>query len=243
MARRRLSEEVLNLPNMLTLGRIVLIPIFLVFLWHETRLNSFIAAMLFLAAGLTDIVDGALARRMGLVTVLGKFLDPIADKLMVMAALVMLQALGRVPAWVVIVIIARELVISALRTLAMSEGVVIAAGQGGKWKTSLQVVGLVGLIIHYRYPIDFAIVQVNIDVGRTGLWLLYISLVPAIFSAVDYFMGFWHAVGEKEASTADVADETPLPGSLPVREPTAGPPRDVSAEVSEPSGEGGARHA
>ncbi len=233
MARRRLTEEALNLPNMLTLGRILLIPVFCVFLYYETRLNSFIAALLFIAAGLTDVVDGFLARRLNLITVLGKFLDPIADKLMVMAALVMLLALGRVPAWVVIVILAREFVISALRTLAMSEGVVIAAGQGGKWKTSLQVLGLVGLIIHYRYAIDFVVAQVNVDVGRLGLWLLYLSVVPAILSAVEYFRSFWLAVQEKEASTADVAElAAEEREATEDDDATPGPPRHLSAEVA-----------
>lgn len=188
------------------MGRVLLVPVFVAFLYYESPLTSFIAAILFLVAGLTDVIDGFVARRWGLVTVLGKFLDPIADKLLVMAALVMLLSLGRVPAWVVIVILAREFIISALRTLAMSEGAVIAAGQGGKWKTSLQVVGLIGLIIHYPYAIDFLITEVTVDFNRVGLWLLYISLIPMVWSALEYFWGFWTAVQEKE-DLAAAADE------------------------------------
>lgn len=229
MARRTLLGELLNAPNLITLGRVFLIPVFLGFLYYDSRLNSFIAAVLFIVAGLSDVVDGFLARRLGLITVLGKFLDPIADKLMVMAALVMLQSLGRIPAWVVIVILAREFIISALRTLAMSEGVVIAAGQGGKWKTSLQVLALVGLIIHYPYVIDFVVLREEVSPHRVGLWVLYISLVPSVLSAVQYFKGFWRAVQEKEATTAEIAQdaqdaEEGAAGS-------SGPPRDVSPEV------------
>ncbi len=202
MNRRGPLAELGNIPNLLTLGRIMAIPIFLVFLFYGSRMSSFIAACLFIVASLTDVVDGFLARRMGLITTMGKFLDPIADKLLVMAALVMLLSLGRVPAWVVIVILSREFIITALRTLAMSEGVVIAAGQGGKWKTSLQMVGLMGLILHYPYRIDFLILDVDVDLHRVGVWLIYISLVPAVLSAVAYFQGFW------EALEAGPADET-----------------------------------
>ena len=191
MSRRSLKQELLNVPNLLTLGRILLIPVFLVVLARGGRGSSFVAAWIFIVAGLTDIIDGYLARRFNLITVIGKFLDPIADKLMVMAALVMLQHLGRVPAWVVIVVLAREFVINALRTLAMSEGVVIAAGAGGKLKTSTQIVALVALVIHYTYTIDFFFFEAEVSAHRVGIWLLYISLVPGVLSAIDYFRGFW----------------------------------------------------
>ncbi len=206
MARRTLRKEALTVPNLLTLGRIALIPVFLVFLCRDTPLASFIAACLFLLAGLTDVIDGFVARRWQLVTILGKFLDPIADKLLVMAALVMLQSLGRVPAWVVIIILARELIITALRTLAMSEGVVISAGQGGKWKTGIQIIGLIALIIHYPYLVDFLVTEVTLDFNRVGLWLIYISLIPMVWSAAQYFWGFWLAVEEKEAAAASEED-------------------------------------
>ena len=205
VARRTLRQEALTAPNLLTMGRILLVPVFVGFLYYESPLNSFIAALLFLLAGLTDVIDGFVARRWQLVSVLGKFLDPIADKLLVMAALVMLQSLGRIPAWLVIVILARELIITALRTLAMSEGVVMSAGQGGKWKTSLQIVGLIALIIHYPYEVDFLVVQVFLDFNRLGLWLLFISLVPMVWSALEYFWSFWVAVQEKEELEAEQA--------------------------------------
>ncbi len=234
MSRRSLKRELLNLPNLLTLGRILIIPLFVGLLYFENRVTSFWAAVLFIVAGLTDIVDGLLARRMGLVTVLGKFMDPIADKLLVMSALVMLLYLGRVPAWVVIVILAREFIISALRTLAMSEGVVIAAAPGGKLKTSLQVTALVALIIHYRYPFDFFFLwPVELDAHRVGIWVLYLSLIPGILSAVDYFRAFWAALAETEPGESEHGAAPPAGGT------PGGPPRHVSPEVAAPGGSRG----
>ncbi|HEY6105894.1 MAG TPA: CDP-diacylglycerol--glycerol-3-phosphate 3-phosphatidyltransferase, partial [Anaeromyxobacteraceae bacterium] len=136
---RSLRQEFWNLPNGITLARIASIPVFLVFTWYESRLNSLLAALLFTAAGATDFLDGWVARRRGLVTVIGKIMDPLADKLVVVSALVMLVHLGRVAAWVVIVIMAREFIITGLRAVASSEGIVIAASQEGKYKTSLQI--------------------------------------------------------------------------------------------------------
>src|SRR5438270_10507782 len=119
----------------LTLGRIALIPVYLGLLAYENRHNSFLAAIVFSVAAISDVLDGYLARISNKITTLGKFLDPLADKLIVLSALVMLLRLGRVPVWVVCVILLRELLISGVRTLAADEGLVIAASQGGKWKT------------------------------------------------------------------------------------------------------------
>ena len=118
--RERLREELLNAPNLMTLGRILCIPVFLALLSYENRRNSFLAAVVFAAAAITDWLDGWLARVSNKVTMLGKFLDPLADKIIVLSALVILVRLGRVPVWVVVVILARELLISGLRTIAMS---------------------------------------------------------------------------------------------------------------------------
>ena len=117
-------------------------------MWRETRVANFWATILYSLAAITDFIDGYLARRMGLTSVLGKFLDPLADKLLVLAALVMMVELGHVPAWPVIIVTGRELSITALRTIAISEGVVIAASRGGKDKTAAQIVALVALILH-----------------------------------------------------------------------------------------------
>ena len=130
-----LRRDLLNAPNAITAARIAMIPLILAFTYYEGRVNSFVAGGLFALTGATDFLDGWLARRTGKVTVVGKFLDPLADKLIVMSVLIMLVHLGRVPAWLVILILAREFTVTGLRTMAMSEGIVIAAGQEGKYKT------------------------------------------------------------------------------------------------------------
>jgi len=189
--RERLRYELLNAPNLLTLGRIALIPLLLYLLYYENRRNSFWAAAIYSVCALSDWVDGWLARISDKVTTLGKFLDPLADKVIVLSALVMLVRLGRVPVWVVVVIVAREFLISGLRTIAVSEGLVIVASQGGKWKTSLQLTGIICLMLHYHYPVDFFFGTAMIDFQAVGLVLLYLSLVPSLVSAADYVRAFY----------------------------------------------------
>jgi CDP-diacylglycerol--glycerol-3-phosphate 3-phosphatidyltransferase len=191
---RSLRGEFLNAPNAITLVRIAMIPVFLYFTYVESRVNSFVAGMVYAVTGTTDFLDGWVARRKGLVTVIGKFLDPLADKLIVMAALVMLVHLGRVAAWVVIVVMAREFMVTGLRTIAMSEGIVIAAGQEGKHKTAFQVAAITFLIIHYTYPIDALLFSFDLDANRVGTWLLYVSLVFSVWSGWSYFRDFVRAV-------------------------------------------------
>jgi len=185
-----LLQEFWNLPNMLTLGRIFLIPLFVWFTYEANPLDSLWAAVTFTVAAVTDVVDGILARRWNLVTVVGKFMDPLADKLIVMAALVMMVRLGRIAAWVAIVLLARELIISGLRTIAASEGLVIAAGQEGKWKTSLQLTGLICLCIHYTHPLSLPWATYPVDYNAVGKVLIYVSMVMSIWSAVGYFRAF-----------------------------------------------------
>ncbi len=189
--RERLREELLNAPNLMTLGRILCIPGFLALLAYENRRNSFLAAAVFAAAAISDWLDGWLARVSNKVTTLGKFLDPLADKIIVLSALVTLVRLGRVPVWVVVIILAREFLISGLRTIAMSEGLVIAASRGGKWKTSLQLSGIIALMVHYHFAIDYLLGTVVTDFHAVGLTLLYISLIPGIASAIDYIRAFY----------------------------------------------------
>jgi len=189
--RERLREEIFNAPNLMTLARIALIPVYLALLGYENRHNSFLAALVFSIAAISDWLDGWLARVSNKITTLGKFLDPLADKLIVLSALVMLLRLGRVPVWVVVVILAREFLISGLRTIAMSEGVVISASQGGKWKTSLQLSGIIALMVHYHYGIDYIFFRTMTDFQALGLTLLYLSLIPGIASAIDYIRAFY----------------------------------------------------
>src|SRR5512140_211588 len=178
---RSLKKELWSAPNVITLVRIAAIPVFLVFTYYESRLNSFVAALVYSVTAATDFLDGWVARRKNLVTVIGKFLDPLADKLIAMAALVMLVHLGRVAAWVVIVLMAREFAVTGLRSIAMSEGIVIAAGQEGKHKTALQLVAIVFLLLHYAYPIDFILFTAVVDANRVGTVLLYISVLFAVW--------------------------------------------------------------
>jgi CDP-diacylglycerol--glycerol-3-phosphate 3-phosphatidyltransferase len=189
--RERLRQELLNAPNLMTLGRIALIPVLLWLLYYENRRNSFIAALVYAVCALSDWFDGWLARISNKVTTLGKFLDPLADKVIVLSALVMLVRLGRVAVWVVVVIVAREFLISGLRTIAATEGLVISASQGGKWKTSLQLCGIICLMLHYHFAIDYLFFTVVTDFQTVGTWLLYLSLVPGIASAVDYVRAFY----------------------------------------------------
>jgi CDP-diacylglycerol---glycerol-3-phosphate 3-phosphatidyltransferase len=211
-----LLKELWTLPNMLTLGRIVIIPFFIWLTYKADPLDSFLAAFLFTVAAVTDVIDGVLARRMHLVTVLGKFLDPLADKLIVMAALVMLVHLGRVAAWVVILVMAREFIVTGLRTIAMSEGLVIAAGREGKHKTAFQLAGISFLLLHYTYPIDAWAFTFDLDMNRVGTWLVYISLLFSVWSAVSYFQGFVRSVYNAEASAAGAAvpPGPPAPASV-----------------------------
>jgi CDP-diacylglycerol---glycerol-3-phosphate 3-phosphatidyltransferase len=204
---RSLRKELWSSPNIITLVRIAAIPVFLVFTYYESRENSFIAALVYSATAATDFLDGWLARRKNLVTVIGKFLDPLADKLIAMAALVMLVHLGRVAAWVVIVVMAREFAVTGLRTIAMSEGIVIAAGQEGKYKTALQLVAIVFLLLHYAYPIDFILGTGIVDANRVGTVLLYISVFFSVWSAWKYFAGFIDAVYRKDEQAARDEDE------------------------------------
>jgi CDP-diacylglycerol--glycerol-3-phosphate 3-phosphatidyltransferase len=194
VSARSLKAEAFNLPNAITAVRIAMIPVFLWFTFYESRVDSFIAAVSYAATGATDFLDGWVARRTGKITVIGKFLDPTADKLIVMAALVMLVHLGRVAAWVVIVIMAREFIVTGLRTIAMSEGIVIAAGMEGKQKAAFQVAGITFLLLHYTYPVNAGFLAFEFDANKVGTVLLFVSLFFSIWSMVDYFRGFVKAV-------------------------------------------------
>lgn len=195
---RGLKEDAFNLPNLLTMLRIVMIPVVMVMLQEGTPAMNFWAGWVYTAATITDALDGYLARKQGLVSVVGKFLDPLADKLLVMATLVLMVGMGRVPAWIVVIILARELSISMLRMIASSEGVVIAAGEGGKAKTALQMVAVLFLMLHHRYRVDFWFVERWVDFNVAGLWLLYLSVFFALTSAGEYVKLFVQAIEAKD---------------------------------------------
>lgn len=185
--RSSLREDALNLPNLLTFGRILIIPLVLYLIDQGTPSDCLYAALVYSAAAITDLLDGMLARRMGIVSVLGKFLDPLADKLLVMATLVYLVPMGRIPEWAVILLVGREISITGLRSIASSEGIVIGAGGGGKSKTALQMVGILCLILGYPYHLHLGFYDLGmVDLVVVGRALVYISLVFSVVSAVEY---------------------------------------------------------
>lgn len=192
----RFRREVLNLPNMITIGRVFMIPP-VVWLMDRSDPRLCIATgLLFMVAGVLDLLDGWLARRAGLVTVFGKFVDPLADKIMVAAVLIYLAADGRMPAWLVAILLAREFYINGLRTLASSEGVVIAASSGGKAKTAFQMTGICFLLVHYRYRMPGF--DEMIDFHRMGMVLLGLSVFLSVLSAVQYTLGFGEALAQQK---------------------------------------------
>ena len=197
--RRSLRQDALNLPNLLTFGRVFAIPIVILLLDRGTPEDCVLAALVYSGAAITDLLDGYLARKMNVVSVLGKFLDPLADKLLVMASLIYMVPMGRIPEWAVTVLLAREISVTALRSIASSEGVVIAAGGGGKSKTALQMVGILCLMIGYPYHLTFlGLFDLGlVDLVRVGQALVYISLVFSITSAFQYVGLFSEAVDAK----------------------------------------------
>jgi CDP-diacylglycerol--glycerol-3-phosphate 3-phosphatidyltransferase len=190
---------VLNLPNLLTLERIVAAPIVMVLLAIESRGAAWAAAAFFVASALTDLVDGMLARRWNQVSLLGKFLDPLADKILVLGTLLVLLDLGRISPWLVFIILGREIAVGTLRTIAMGEGVVIAARNLGKQKTAFQMSGLVALILGE----SIAVGGITIDLRVVGAILLWIGAGLALVSAVDYVMGFLRGRRDGSGASAD----------------------------------------
>jgi len=184
-----------TLPNQLSLLRIALTPILVYFLSDPDPVSSALAALTFFIASLTDFLDGYLARLYGHTTTLGKFLDPLADKLIVAAALIMLTAANRaprVPAWMVVIIIGRELAVTGLRGIASGEGIILAAEELGKYKMIFQMFALHGLMIHYQYFfIDFHIM---------GMYFLWIALVFGVWSGIDYHVKVIRQVMAKHAT-------------------------------------------
>ena len=171
----------LNLPNKLTLFRIFLVPLLLVFLISPSMLSCFIAAIIFGLAAATDWLDGHLARVTNQVTLLGKLLDPVADKLLVVAALVPLVELDRVAAWIVVVIVGREFAVSGLRMIASAQGIHIAAADSGKYKMVAEIVAILFLIL------DF-----NVVFHYIGQISIIVAMILSVVSATNYFAQFWN---------------------------------------------------
>ena len=189
--------RLLNLANKITLSRIVLVPVIVALLYFENRLACLLACLGFMLAALTDVIDGHVARRSNMVTSFGKFLDPLADKVLISSVLIMLVALGRAAAWIAIVIICRELIITGLRAIAADEGVVIAADTFGKWKTILQGMALVPLILHYPW--------FGFDPVPPGQFLLYMATALTVFSGINYLRSF-HRIWLGKQQSPDTVD-------------------------------------
>jgi CDP-diacylglycerol--glycerol-3-phosphate 3-phosphatidyltransferase len=198
--KRPLRELMSNLPNTLTIIRLVCIPLVLVCLSFHGKLGSFLAALFFGMAFVTDFLDGYFARKYGAVTVLGKFLDPLADKILVSATMIMLIPLGRIPTWIVILIVAREIAITGFRTIAVNEGVVIQASALGKYKTIFQSVAIGGLCLHYEY--------VDVNFHAVGMTFLWIALILTFWSGWAYFKNSIHVLFPKRgrSNLQEVAD-------------------------------------
>ncbi len=167
----------MNLPNKLTMFRVILIPFFVVFMLVDiTAVDKWIALGIFIVASLTDLLDGKIARKYNLVTNFGKFMDPLADKLLVCSALICLVTLAKIPAWIVIVIIAREFIISGFRLVASDNGVVIAASYWGKFKTTFQMVMICLMIV------DIQALHILTDV------VMWVALILTVVSLIDYLV-------------------------------------------------------
>ena len=179
----QVETNIWSTPNMLTGMRIAAVPVVVFLLLFPGRLASSLAGICFVLAGATDFLDGFLARRYRIVSRFGKFLDPLADKLLVSAALIMLIPLGRVPAWIAFLIVGRELAVMGLRGLAATEGIILAPDRWGKAKTLLQMAALTCLILHYPF--------LSINVQQLGTVLLWVALIITLVSGTWYFQTFF----------------------------------------------------
>jgi CDP-diacylglycerol--glycerol-3-phosphate 3-phosphatidyltransferase len=200
-----------TIPNLLSMARIAAVPVIVLLIWPgiESRHTCFWAMVIYAVGGVTDIVDGIIARRTNQVTVLGKFLDPLSDKLFYLVTMIALLQLNnvymagpRIPPWLVMIVLVRELSITGLRAIAMSEGVVIDAKEGGKLKTVFGTVGMCGLLLHYPYVINFhPFVETELRTGLIGLWVTFFSVAFSLTSGFGYIRGFLRAVRARTEAT------------------------------------------
>lgn len=192
----------MNLPNKITISRIFLIPLFIIVLtidfnWGSINIGEntlpvtqLVAALIFIFASLTDWLDGYIARKYNLITTMGKFLDPLADKLLVSAAFIMLIELGIAPAWIIIVIISREFAITGFRLVASGEGVVLSASSMGKLKTVAQILAIALLMLN-NFPFSYTGIPVD-------MIMLYIALIFTVWSGLDYFIKNWEVMKDSK---------------------------------------------
>ena len=183
----------MNIANALTIARIAIVPVIVLLLLSDGMISSLISAVLFVAATITDALDGYFARKYHMVTDLGKLLDPLADKLLIASVLIMLVSLGRVPAWIAVVIIGREIAVTGLRGIATEKHIVIAANWIGKYKTAFQCAAIIPLLIHYNiFGLEFRL---------AGEFFLWIALFFTIWSGADYLYHYMKQQGSALVAT------------------------------------------
>ncbi|MGZ8393539.1 MAG: CDP-diacylglycerol--glycerol-3-phosphate 3-phosphatidyltransferase [Nitrospira sp.] len=185
------QESNINLPNVLTLVRILLIPVFIMLLIDPTPDRALAAAVVFIVAAVTDLLDGYVARKTGQITKLGRLLDPIADKLLVLSALILLVQVDRVSALIAILIIAREVAVTGIRAIAATEGLIMSAEVTGKYKMALQVIAIVLLVL------EGTALEAIGNLHLAGIVTLYLSLILGYVSGAQYVWSFWRQVGVK----------------------------------------------
>jgi len=177
------KREIFNLPNIITLMRISVVPFLFILLTEPGEFWSLILAILFAMASITDMLDGYLARKYNMITTMGKFLDPLADKLIVNTAMILMIPIGRIPAWIVAVTIIRDLIVDGIRSISSSEGLYIQASRLGKQKTIAQLFAVTALMVYY--PLF------GINSHRVGMIILYIAFLLTLYSGADYLIKFY----------------------------------------------------
>jgi CDP-diacylglycerol--glycerol-3-phosphate 3-phosphatidyltransferase len=179
------EKATMNIPNYLSISRLLAVPVFIVLMFDPTPLRAGLAGSVFALASATDWLDGHLARNWGQVTRIGKLLDPIADKILVSSALIMLVEIdpSKVPAWIAIILIGREIAVTGLRAMAASDGVVIPAETLGKYKVGAQITAVLSFIFNYAIRAEWP----N-DLGRAALWS---AMVLSLYSGIQYFLNYW----------------------------------------------------
>ena len=182
-------KKIFNLPNTITMVRISFVPVLFLLLLSPGQTMSLIIAALFIAVSFTGMLDGYVARRYRIVTTLGKFLDPIADKLVINTAMILMIPIGRIDAWIVAIIIIRDLIVDGIRSIASSEGMYIQASMLGKQKTLAQIIAVTSLMIHYPF--------LGLDAHLVGTVTLYVALLLTVYSGLDYFVKFYRETGNR----------------------------------------------
>lgn len=182
------KREIFNPPNIITMTRISVVPFLFFLLTSPGPFWSLVLAVLFVAAAVTDVLDGFIARKYQMITTMGKFLDPLADKLIVNSAMILMIPIGRIDAWIVVIIIIRDLIVDGIRSIASSEGLYIQASVWGKQKTLAQIFAVTALMIHYPF--------LGLDAHLVGTIILYVALLLTIYSGLDYFVKFYRGAGK-----------------------------------------------